>query len=353
MPDARWHDLWERQVSHLWEIYWAAATLENRSYKEAYKEASNALEATKRTRLFDASEEQGVKDTLSGCREALHTTTLNAKDYWAELGKQVTTAKLQPNGRERLDAIGVVKRFSGLAEKRFLSTSTVASADFLQTACGQLADYRDSVESLLGSSLYQVREHGEWPYDGDLLFVETLSHQRLESSYGLAKPDQGWLQMAQDTLREVYKQVKARPSPYYAIVALDGDGMGERVSQCTEEKEHQVLSSALTKFAARVKSIVEEQYTGNLIYNGGDDVLALAPLSSAFLLAQTLASSFKEVTDGTASAGIAVAHHLFPLGAALQAARHAERQAKRVQGKNAVCIQMLKRSGETLEVRSP
>ncbi|MGH7964798.1 MAG: type III-B CRISPR-associated protein Cas10/Cmr2, partial [Candidatus Binatia bacterium] len=353
LPDALWLDTWARQVSHQWEIYWAAASMENRSYKEAYDEASRALDAAKHTRAFDAAEEHGLKDTLSGCREALHPSQATAKNYWAEIGEQVGAAKLRPEGRERLDALGAVKRFSELAEKRFPSTSTVASADFLERAYGQLADYRDSVENLLGSYRYRVREHHDWPYDGDLLFMETLIPQRLTDSYGLTTPDPGWLQMAQDTLREVYKQVQSRPSPYYAIIALDGDNMGKRVNECQTEADHTELSCKLATFAEGVKPIVETQYQGNLIYNGGDDVLALAPLSSAFSLALTLATSFQEVTGGSASAGIAIVHHLSPLGAALQAARTAEQQAKQVEGKNAVCLHFLKRSGEPLEMCSP
>lgn len=356
LPDALWHDIWARQVSHLWEIYWAVASMESRSYIEAYDEASRAVDAAKHIRMFDAVEEHGIKDTLSGCREALHTSKANAREYWAEISAQVGAAKLRPEGRERLDAIGAVKRFSELADWQFPSTSTVASRPFLNLVRQheEFAEYRQIVEELLKGCLYKPnRDDSDWPYDGDLLFMETLTPQRLKSSYGLTAADLGWLQMAQDTLHAVYKQVALRPSPYYAIIVLDGDDMGKRVNECLTEADHTELSRKLAAFAERVKPIVEEQYKGNLIYNGGDDVLALAPLSSAFPLARALAVSFKEVTGGTASAGIAVVHHLYPLGTALQAARAAERQAKQVERKNAVCVHSLKRSGEPLEMRSP
>lgn len=360
LPDARWHDIWARQVSNVWEIYWAAASLENRSYKEAYNEVSDVLEATKRTRMFVASEEQGMKDTLSGCRTALHTDKQDTKVYWTVLSqhREVRAAKLRPNGRERLDAIGVVKRFSDLTEKYFPSTSTVASRPFLNLVRQrkELADYRQTVEELLKGYLYKPnRDDPDWPYDGDLLFIETLTSQRLESSYGLTAPDPGWLQMAQDTLREVYQQVKLRPSSYYAIIALDGDEVGKRINACLTQPDpqqaHEQFSRQLAQFSDRVKEIVPS-LNGSPIYNGGDDVLAMAPLSTAFPLAHALAHKFCEITDGTASAGIAIAHHLFPLGAALDAARQAEHQAKQA-GRDAVCVRVLKRSGETLEIRSP
>lgn len=354
LPDARWHDVWARQVSNVWEIYWAAAK-DDGSYKAAYEKANQALDAAKRTRIFVASEEQGMKDTLSGCREALHAATLSAKDYWTEIGTQVKAAKLQPNGRERLDAIGAVKRFSKIAdESRFPSTSTVASRPFLNFVRGskELDEYRRAIKELLKECLYEPNpNNSDWPYDGDLLFMETLTRQRLESSYGLTALDEDDLEITQYRLREVYDQVKPRPSPYYAIIALDGDNMGKRVSQCETEEEHQALSHTLSAFATRAKSIVGE-YRGSPIYNGGDDVLAMAPAATAFPLTQALADNFLEITGGTASAGIAVAHHLFPLGAALEAARQAERQAKQA-GRDAVCVRVLKRSGETTEMRSP
>jgi CRISPR-associated protein Cmr2 len=71
-------------------------------------------------------------------------------------------------------------------------------------------------------------------------------------------------------------------------------------------------------------------------------------------LARELAAQFKASTGGTASAGIALAHHLSPLDAALRAARDAEQHAKASRKeKDAVCLTVLKRSGETIAVRSP
>ncbi|MBI3300891.1 MAG: type III-B CRISPR-associated protein Cas10/Cmr2, partial [Deltaproteobacteria bacterium] len=87
LPDALWHDIWARQVSHLWEMYWAAASMENRSYKEAYEEASRTVDAAKHIRVFAAVEEEGMKDTLSGCRTALHTARQDAKAYWTAISQ--------------------------------------------------------------------------------------------------------------------------------------------------------------------------------------------------------------------------------------------------------------------------
>lgn len=349
--DACWEAIWQRQTESLWEIYWAAARMDGNDYAGAYREASKALDARKRSRLFEPVEEAGMKDSLSGCREALHTQNVDAKAYWKSV--KVGPPRLRPEGRERLDAIGAIKRACRLAERRFFSTSTVAAEDFLQQAVGHLSGYRAAVKALLGGHLEPIREHDAWPYDGDLLFLETLTADRLADSYGLSQPDPQRLQAAREALQQVYKQVNCRPRPYYAILLLDGDGMGKRIdallNESDPEEAHRRFSRQLSEFADEVRRTA---MPGFLVYAGGDDVLALASLSQALPLAQTLATRFQKITGGTASAGIAIAHYLYPLDAALEAARAAERAAKDVPGKNAVCVRVLKRSGETVQMRS-
>jgi CRISPR-associated protein Cmr2 len=361
-PDDLWNEIWERQVAHIWEIYWAAAR-DPGDYKVAFAQASQALDATKRTRAFEPVEEPGVKDSLSGRRAALRTAEQGAEVYWTLIGKGLTTAKLRPDGRERLDAIGAIKRFSELAERAFPSVSSVAVAEFLDQAIRsqslQLPLYRQAVEDLLQDKRYPVRDDRNWPYDGDLLFSETLERKRLQDSYGLDDPDPRKLAEARSRLRDLYEEIKQHPSPYYAIIVLDGDGMGERVSQCPDQSEHRRLSEQLAEFTRIVKAGLAYPngawgLSGTTIYNGGDDVVALAPLAKTVTLATKLADEFAGIANrqGTASAGIAIAHHLYPLDAALRAAREAEKQAKAVKDKAAVCVRVLKRSGETLEVRS-
>jgi CRISPR-associated protein Cmr2 len=145
---------------------------------------------------------------------------------------------------------------------------------------------------------------------------------------------------------------------------------------------HASLSAALSTFAWRcVRWVVEERHFGRVVYAGGDDVLALLPLIEAIPAARELCALFTghaEVQGGdlrikndsngflnweneillvpgpniTLSAGLAVVHHLYPLDAALAAAREAEKAAKAVPGKAAVAVRVLKRSGETVTVRS-
>lgn len=351
--------IWERQINALWEIYWAAAPMRALDgYTEAYQRARLALDAAKRSRLFSQTTEQGVKDTLSGAREALHPANRSSREqvraFWAQIAKDphVGPSRLRPDGRERLDAIGAVKRFCALAEKRtFPSTSTIAALDFIARAKEKAPDalraYGDALAKVLGDKLYASRDDPAWRYDGELLFEETLSTARLHDSYGVELDREQRAELV-ERLRALYKAV-GKPSTYYAVLLLDGDDMGKRISEILQQPDpraaHYAFSERLSTFADQVPSVLSNNQAG-LVYNGGDDVLALLPISIALQSAHALAERFQAITGGTASAGLALVHHLHPLSAALQAARQAEQEAKRTPGKAAVCIAAIKRSGE-------
>jgi len=373
--------IWKRQLAddYLWETYWSAASLSGRDYPEAYTEAESGLTATKFTRPFKQALEPGFKDTLSGRRQALCTENEDGSAYWFKVGQvpEITPIKIRPSTdtrpRERLDAIGLIKRFSRIAERAvppfhgFPSTSSMASASFLESArkCSPaLKAYRDAITALLPERKYKIQDNDAWPYDGDLFFPEMLRPKRLESDYGKTiSDDDSRLRSAQTALKDLYdvvgksdqtdKSAVTRPSPYYAIIVLDGDNMGEHIRSQKTSDQHRAFSTQLREFSREVRNLADK-HLAKVIYNGGDDVMAMAPLKTAFSFARELAVLFHTKTHCTASAGIVIAHHLSPLSNALQNARRAEKMAKELdkKNKNAVCIVALKRSGEPLEVQS-
>jgi CRISPR-associated protein Cmr2 len=149
-------------------------------------------------------------------------------------------------------------------------------------------------------------------------------------------------------------QKLGEPSPYYAVIKLDGDDMGKRIRACKTQEEHEKFSERLSRFADEAKNIADQaQYHARIIYNGGDDVLAMASLSKAVEFAKALADEFSKIVGNgaTASAGIVITHHLAPLSNALKQVRKAEEKAKE-SGKNALCVTVLRRSGETLQMVS-
>ena len=92
-PDQCWKEIWDRQIQSLWEIYWAAVPLQA-DFKASMKLAQAALDSAKRTRQFNASEESGPKDTLSGKRSALHTAGTSPAEYWKQLASHIRNSRL-------------------------------------------------------------------------------------------------------------------------------------------------------------------------------------------------------------------------------------------------------------------
>ncbi len=127
---------------------------------------------------------------------------------------------------------------------------------------------------------------------------------------------------------------------YVAALHMDGDQMGKYLSSLTSEAAHRVFSQTLADFADKtVPKIIEKYEPGVLIYAGGDDVLALLPIQSALGCANELQTAFRQATGSlTMSAGIAIAPSNYPFDLMLDAASHAEHQAKRCYGRDAVCV---------------
>ncbi|MCC7367672.1 MAG: type III-B CRISPR-associated protein Cas10/Cmr2 [Chloroflexi bacterium] len=197
-----------------------------------------------------------------------------------------------------------------------------------------------------------------------------------------------------------------QPTAYYAILVLDGDRMGRWVSgdqhrvtlgealhpdaraMVTGDADwdsalgdrrlfgpptHAALGAILRDFALWVVPyVVEREHGGRVVYAGGDDVLALLPAhcaldaveglraryTSAFLTRDALGDLhelpqaadpdlvvFRGMgPDATVSAGLLFAHHLLPLGLALDEARRLEHQSKGG-GRDAVAVGVARRSG--------
>jgi CRISPR-associated protein Cmr2 len=375
-PDEIWKNIWERQVNATWEVYWAVAEMQGEDYKTTIRLANQALESVKRTRTFegttDANLETGFKDSLSGKRSSLHTKDLDGRGYWVAMADSINDpAKLRPKGNERLDAIGAIKRFCDIADAQFPSTSSMATADYVggmlldEKGKKLLGDYNNIIDKL---GCFRAHSGPVWFHDGDLFYPEMLEQKQLESNYGIATPDPDKVKVAKEILKEIYK-IAGPPSRYYALITLDGDSMGEAV--CSLDRPgSEALTKKLDGFSKSITKIISGEnvhkkvFQARIIYNGGDDVMAMAPISQAVWFAKLLADQFFYLTGISTSAGIAICHHQSPLSTSLRMVREAETQAKKVpakkdvnnkvivNGKSAVCVSVIKRSGVPYQVTS-
>jgi len=266
--------------------------------------------------------------------------------------------------------------------------------------------------------------------DGRLLYEETYEDLS-EFAEGVEKDkiDKA-LRKLQYLLNVAKKEYSiSKPRKYFAVLMMDGDEMGKWLSgdkmpkyqdvlhpitknrleaiedwqEILETKRlmspaiHGFISKALGDFSLKlVRHIVEKLHPGKLLYAGGDDVLALLPLSSVLEVARELRAAFSgeiftgelgtnkeckefevkfgeqkvktgyiwlEVIKGdsnsrqllatmghkaTASTGIVVAHYKNPLDIILKEVHKAEKNAKNKEGRNAFSLTFLKRSGEIM-----
>ncbi|MFQ3246388.1 MAG: CRISPR-associated protein Cmr2 [Arenicella sp.] len=144
-----------------------------------------------------------------------------------------------------------------------------------------------------------------------------------------------------------------KPRSYYAILIMDGDRLGELLHTHADEAK-QKISKPLSTFTNQVPNTVAE-HNGLTIYAGGDDVLAMLPLSTALHCAHELNQdyrrAFKEqgVEHATASSAVLFVHHQYPLSNALKVAHHTLNTiAKEGNGRDSCAVSVLNSGGEHL-----
>ena len=362
--------LLKKQIKHFLELYWVVSSGCREAYKEWYAETGTQLASVKNCRAFDQVDENGRKCSLCGDREIFHNGENEPMKWWMRFAQR--RPKYCRQG-EALCTVCLTKRlakdyfgekYSEIKQMSFPSTSEVSTADFkLQIAKDE--EYKKFVEAVnalkddsgnqLEVTVNPVPKLQEiqksWNIDGDWLFEESFSEQNLERYHGIDKNAQlGAIEQCEKLRRDLTKKVGFEPSRYFAVIVLDGDGMGQTISQAQDWGTHTEISRKLNEYTTKVREIVDKNYLGKLIYAGGDDVLALANLRDLLKILCELRRNFPNLNSGgnsasTASAGVCIAHCNVPLGDVLERARTMERAAKSVDGKDALGIALLKHSG--------
>jgi CRISPR-associated protein Cmr2 len=150
------------------------------------------------------------------------------------------------------------------------------------------------------------------------------------------------------------------PSEFYAILKMDGDGIGKLLQEDTANEA--IVKAGLARFSASVVACFSpgktNQFSGVLIYAGGDDVLALLPLNTAISAAlhlrreydrafeAALGSANAQLSKFTLSGAIVFSHYKIPLRAALaEAGRYLDKVAKEKNGRDSLAIAVMKPGG--------
>lgn len=195
--------------------------------------------------------------------------------------------------------------------------------------------------------------------DGDLYFDSSLANKLEYPDPALSEPVRAKLarirQLPDPTSKDGADLV-GEPDPYFAVVAMDGDNLGENMA---DREKQEAISTALAAFTARVPEIVDHR-SGFLVYAGGDDVIALFPVPEAVPCARQLRAWYEEcflatgVLRSTLSAGVLFANHKIPLTHVLRDAhRLLDEVAKEGRGRDAIAIQVSSRGGELIRWAQP
>jgi CRISPR-associated protein Cmr2 len=315
------------QLGTLTEYYAAWMPYEEDGYGAARSGVEVLAAARKTLRNFNPHAGCRLpKSSLDGIRETVIRKNGLRKDQFF----------VKPN--EQLDGIGIIKRFGGEA-MRFDSTIDVAAGPYLcrlsQTHRKQLKSYEDFLRA----------------HEKDIPFsYGYLYRHESRGPAELGEPFAGEL----DRLLKGLEIPEPKP-PYYAFFLGDGDSMGDALSSVRTIAEHRELSGRLSEFSIEVGKLADRHKHWNVVFAGGDDVMALLPLHEALDAAARFRECFARAVKGlpkapTFSAGMVIAHALAPLSEVRHLAKLAERQAKRMEDKNAIAIHAVPRSGVPVAV---
>ena len=379
-------DIWDRQLKNFWEISWALS--DNAT-------ESNLLDRRKNWRNYLPPEEAGVKCMMmDGWQELSGIETPNAKGldlFWNEVrAKGGIAIKTDLREHEYLSAIAFVKRrfahcFADLktempngwtlegweVKSSVPSVAYIAAAPWLAQVLthapeDKLKDFHDEAKKL-------TKSYGEYAtrlncidsvlnkpndtklfwdtksLDGNVFFEAALDNKNIYE-------DQIQAQRVKQALKSLRKSVdNIEPvSPFYAVLMMDGDSLGSQMSDANKQEK---ISKGLEVFTSGVQKIVED-YSGFLIYAGGDDVLAILPLEFALKCANELRTHYmgsfdKEITT-TLSGAIEYAHIKMPLGKVLGDAHHLlDDIAKNQTGRDAIAVRVWKPGGQHLQWSMP
>lgn len=409
---------WSDQINRFPKVYWAiyddanlatdvriyqnAALGGGRTdYGAAVALVEQALGARKLLRDFGATQDDGRKCSVCGQR-----SVIGNDEFWEQLSRRLHESQLKASSGERLCAVCATKRFAlaaayGRAES-YPSTSTMAAAPFVRALLAKhpvapeattvIEAHQRALRELKvqsGGRFFNLsgtpipffdaaRAHPAFSltlWDGDTLFPETFAPTRLKNDYGIPPGTAtAAARKAESATRELVaavitsKRESVPLTPYYALLQMDGDRMGTLLSHAPDRTWHEHFSKVLALYAhTTVRDIVEGQHAGRLVYAGGDDILALAPVDEVLAMARGLRTAFLEAIapcieeiearggkrpdhPPDMSAGIAIVHHMSPLDAALVAVRATEAAAKNEYDRGALTVRLLKRSGVPVQM---
>lgn len=393
--DEKYKELAYYQIQNAIEFFWAATELRD-GYNKSRQELEDYIGYLKDSRLRKDTRYQGnvlispqnpkepfdefqKKDNYEDYCRGAYTCTVCGENTIIGATKEDYRGdnfwnRLWKNGKfkrgERLCGFCIAKRFlrDYLNKKPFPSTSEIAATYFKK----QLMERQDLVTRLFdvfkqvidklpeGNPVSALREKlskitdqkSLLTLDGEWFMVDTWKNPNNYAEYDI---DENTGRNIASELEKIYSENSLFPYEMYAILKLDGDNMGAKISKLDKEG-HKKLSILQMAFTHQVSEIIKEHY-GAPIYIGGDDVMAFLPVEHIFQCAKKIRDKIQEEMrefrnslpngekyDFTLTGSVLIAHHLLPLRFVLTELYELERETKKVDGKDSIGIKSIKHS---------
>lgn len=360
--------IWDRQIPSFWEINWTIGPEYALNHRKNWRTHQPPIECGDHCTMM------GDWQELSGYVRSKESKQQDA--FWKKIQSSPGVGKLNLRDGERLCSIALIKRlFPNVSMKaikwevmaeNWPSTLYIASVPWLEQVAVKDPERADAyaqavIEAAKGASRNGISEKIEslsnlgpqkfLNLDGNFYFDKTLEDcQRTPLKGESESPEEckknPIRQMLAFKLRDLYDICKISPVPFYAILLMDGDKIGDLIQM----KGSDVVSKYLSNFTQKVEDTVRI-HNGITIYAGGDDVLAMLPLPRALSCAQDLSETFKDSfgieCPATISAGLVFSHYQVPLRAVLsEAHRMLDDVAKNKNGRGSLAVSVLKNSGK-------
>lgn len=322
----------EAQLERYLNIYWLFQDSTN--YIEDYKKAIEKMQSIKKLRAFNQIDEvPGRKCSLyPDCNAVFYKCNASgkapsyidknsAREIVGDGDKDLKYA-LKPG--ESLCAFAFTKRMLHLIDDIYDPQFTSVKSMLLKS---RICNFQNCSEIVM-----------------EILFGLYAGNEPSEGEYS-----QNEINEAKNSF-EKYKSQKI--TPYYAVVKLDGDNMGDAYNQCCSIEDQTNLSEKTSKFASAAKEIALNN-KGQCIYAGGEDILMFLPIDTLFSAIKDLSEKYSELIGEkhTFSAGIVIAHYHQPLKYVMTKVYEAEKASKIYRAeKNAFAMYLIKRSGESVEI---
>ena len=381
-------------------------------YQPSHELAQAMFAASKNSRQFHEGYcEPGDKCTQCGKRQALSIAEERnaSKLFWKKVAEE---SGEEIKDHERLCSICLIKRF--IYKKPNLLPSQLK--DIVKKS-----NFPSSTEMAFNPIKRKVKSIGKieiWEDFVRLCGGDEKAYNELHNNDEINNPDSRVKDFLKRLENEAHIQVTNIFGKYYAILVMDGDKMGDLVNgksdnlarwhdimhsslpkkmeespakektkgwlenDWLDEKRHltpsvhKAISEALGDFSLNTVPYVINKHHGQLIYAGGDDVLAVMPVDTVLKAAQEIMELYRmpfliKKTDGhieecrksykpiegekllihpggasTISASIVIAHHKEPLRRLIaDAHKFLDCEAKEKTGRDAIAISLRKRSG--------